>query len=130
MPQIRLITVFFLLTAIAPSFAQHMNEQGSSCPDAVTTLDMVKCFSNAKDASDKELNSLYQQVRKKLETDEVKRLTVAQRFWIQYRDANCAAERSLYEGGTASAPVYLACFDAMTRARIRELRLMYAVRLK
>jgi uncharacterized protein YecT (DUF1311 family) len=131
MPQVRLIAVLLLsLLGIAPSFAQHMNEQGSPCADAVTTLDMAKCFSNAKDASDKELNSVYQQVRERLETDDVKRLTLAQRFWIQYRDANCSAERSLYNGGTAAGPVYLACLEAMTRARTTELRLTYAVRLK
>jgi uncharacterized protein YecT (DUF1311 family) len=107
-----------------------MNEQDSPCPNAVTTLDMAKCFSNAKAASDAEINSLYQQIRKKLDADDVKRLAVAQRFWIQYRDANCLAERSLYDGGTASGPVYLACLEAMTRARTRELRLAYAVRLK
>jgi uncharacterized protein YecT (DUF1311 family) len=107
-----------------------MNEKGSLCANAVTTLDMVKCFSNAKDAADSELNTVYKQIRKKLETDDVKRLTVAQKFWIQYRDANCSAERSLYDGGTASGPVYLACLEAMTRARTMELRLTYAVRLK
>jgi uncharacterized protein YecT (DUF1311 family) len=114
----------------APSFAQHMNDKAPPCPDAVTTLDMAKCFSNAKDAADSELNSVYQRIREKLETDDMKRLTAAQRFWIQYRDANCSAERSLYGGGTAAGPVYLACLEAMTRARTTELRLTYAVRLK
>jgi uncharacterized protein YecT (DUF1311 family) len=132
MPQIRLFVLLVLsLLAFVPSFAQHMNDKASPCPDAVTTLDMAKCFSNAKGAADSELNSVYQQIREKLETDDIKRLTVAQRLWIQYRDANCSAERALlYEGGTAAGPVYLACLEAMTRARTTELRLTYAVRLK
>jgi uncharacterized protein YecT (DUF1311 family) len=131
MPQIRLIVLLVLSSlAVAPSFAQHMNDKASPCPDAVTTLDMAKCFSNAKDAADSELNAVYQRIREKLETDDIKRLTVAQRFWIQYRDANCSAERALYDGGTAAGPVYLACLEAMTRARTTELRLTYAVRLK
>jgi uncharacterized protein YecT (DUF1311 family) len=58
------------------------------------------------------------------------RLTVAQRLWIQCRNANCSAERALYDGGTAAGPVYLACLEAVTRARTKELRLTYAVRLK
>jgi uncharacterized protein YecT (DUF1311 family) len=131
MPQLRLIAALFsLLVAISPSFAQHMNEQDSPCPNAITTLDMANCFSNAQAASDAKLNSLYQQIRKKLDADDFKRLTTAQRFWIQYRDANCLAERDLYDGGTASGPVYVACLEAMTRARTEELRLAYAVRLK
>jgi uncharacterized protein YecT (DUF1311 family) len=53
-----------------------------------------------------------------------------QRLWIQYRDANCTAERDLYDGGTAASPAYLACLEAMTRARTRELAVTYAVKLK
>lgn len=49
---------------------------------------------------------------------------------MQYRDANCEAERDLYDGGTATSPVYLGCLDAMTRARTKELAITYAVRLK
>jgi hypothetical protein len=33
-------------------------------------------------------------------------------------------------GGTAAAPAYLACLEAMTRARTKELAVGYAVRLK
>ena len=116
--------------AIAPSFAQHMNEQDAPCANAVTTLEMVQCFSKAKDKSDAELNSLDQEIRTRLDKDDIGRLTAAQRLWIQYRDANCSAERALYDGGTASGPVYLACIDALARARTKELRLTYAVRLK
>lgn len=53
MSQIRLIVLLVLsLLALVPSFAQRMNDKASPCPDAVTTLDMAKCFSNAKDAAD------------------------------------------------------------------------------
>jgi uncharacterized protein YecT (DUF1311 family) len=40
------------------------------------------------------------------------------------------AERDLYQGGTAASPAYLACLEAMTRARTRELSIMYVVKLK
>ena len=62
--------------------------------------------------------------------EDEKRLVTAQRLWIEYRDANCTAERELYAGGTAATPVYLACLEAMTRARTNELWVTYAVRLK
>jgi Lysozyme inhibitor LprI len=57
-------------------------------------------------------------------------LTKTQRLWIQYRDANCSAERDLYEGGTAKYAVYFACLESLTRERTRELQITYAVRLK
>jgi len=76
------------------------------------------------------LNAAYKNLRGKLDAADGQRLVATQRLWIQYRDMNCAAERDLYEGGTAASPAYLACMEAMTRARTKELAVTYAVRLK
>ncbi len=109
MLQVRLIVSLSLwFLAVAPSLAQHMNEKDSRCANVVTTSDLVECLSKARVSTDAELNSLYQQIRKKLDQDDANRLTVAQRLWVQYRDANCSAERSLYGLGTAAPPAYLA----------------------
>ena len=107
-----------------------MNEKDSPCANAVVTVDSVRCLAKAREAADARLNALYKTVRSKLDPDEVQELVTAQRLWIQYRDANCAAERDLYSGGTATGPAYLACLEAMTRSRTRELRVTYTVRLK
>ena len=107
-----------------------MNEPDSPCVDVVVTSDLVSCLSKAKDASDAKLNSVYQSIRKKLEGQDAGRLVETQRIWIKYRDANCSAERALYEGGTAKYPAYLACIEAMTRTRTKELQITYAVILK
>jgi len=45
------------------------------------------------------------------------------------RDANCTGGEN-YAGGTAAAPVYVACLVAMAQARTKELAATYAVRLK
>jgi len=123
-------TFFFLLVIAAPCPAQHINESDSPCKNAVVTSDKVGCLSKAKDASDAKLNSVYQSLRKRLEGEDADRLLETQRIWIKYRDANCSAERALYGGGTAAHPAYLACVEAMTRARTKELQITYAVRLK
>jgi len=121
-----------LLTAIIPAHchAQHMNEKDSPCPNAVTTLDMAQCFSKAKASSDESLTALYKKVLGKLDGDNADRLAKAQLLWTEYREANCLAERALYQGGSAAPVVYVACMDAMTRARTNELQQTYAVRLK
>ncbi len=123
-------TFFFLLVVATPWPAQHMNESDSPCTNAVVTSDKVSCLSGAKDASDAKLNSVYQSLRKRLEGEDADRLLETQRIWIKYRDANCSAERALYGGGTATHLAYLACIEAMTRARTKELQITYAVRLK
>lgn len=67
-------------------------------------------------AADRQLNAAYRRLRERLDAADNQRLVAAQRFWTQYRDANCRAERDLYQGGTAASPAYLACLEAMTRA--------------
>jgi uncharacterized protein YecT (DUF1311 family) len=124
-----LLTLFAVITSIR-CHAQHMNEKDSPCPNAVTTLDMAQCFSKAKASSDEKLTALYEKVLSKLNGDDAERLTKVQRLWAEYREANCSAERALYQGGSAAPVVYVACLDAMTRARTEELQQTYAVRLK
>jgi uncharacterized protein YecT (DUF1311 family) len=131
MSQVRLVVPLLLwLLAMPPSFAQQMNEQDSPCSKLASTNELVECLSKARASSDTELNSVYQAIRKTLERSDAKRLISTQRLWTQYRDANCSAERSLYESGTGAYPAYLACLEAMTRARTKELRITYRVRLK
>ncbi len=118
------------LAANTPLPDQHMNEKDSPCADVAVTAYLVNCLAKAKDSADAHLNALYKRVQSKLGDAELRQLDTARRLWIQYRDANCVAERDLYGGGTAAGPAFLACLEAMTRARIRELRITYAVRLK
>ena len=131
MSELRFVVLLsFLLLTTAPSFSQHMNEQRSPCKNAGSTSDSVACLSRARVSSDAALNSLYREIQKRLDGDEAKQLIATGKLWIQYRDSNCGAERDLYGPGTAAGPAYLACLDAMTRERTKELRITYAVRLK
>lgn len=107
-----------------------MNQKDSPCANVVVTAQLVSCLADAKASADIELNSIYASVRVKLTKGNADRLLAAQRLWVGYRDANCQAERGLYEGGTAAPPAYVACVEAMTRARVKELQVMYVVALK
>jgi len=116
----RLILGALLSVSVAkiPAGAQHMKEKDSPCAGVVVTVDLANCLANARDSADSQLNAMYKSVRETLDEADAQRLIAAQRSWIRYRDANCAAERDLYAGGTASSPAYLACLEAMTRARV------------
>lgn len=107
-----------------------MNEPDSPCAGVVVTSDLVACLLKAQASSDSEMNSLYDKVRERLDMGEREQLASTQRLWKQYRDANCSAERSLYEPGTAFRTAYIACMEAMARERVREMQITYAVRLK
>jgi len=121
--------ILAVIVAALAAAAQQVKED-SPCPAAVTTLDMRVCLSKALDAADSELNAAYTKIRARLDGEDAKRLIVAQRLWVQFRDANCTASRELYAGGTLAPVVYLACLDGMTRARTKDLLATYRVRLE
>lgn len=130
MPRLLLVLTATVLSANLPVRAQHMNEKNSLCAEVVVTADLANCLVKARDTADAQLNAAYKMLRAKLDAADDQRLVVAQRLWLEYRDANCTAERELYASGTAVGPAYLACLEAMTRARTKELAIMYVVALK
>lgn len=130
MPQLITMLAVAILAANLPACAQHMNEKDSPCANVVVTVELTNCLAKARDTADAQLNAVYKDLRGKLDAADGQRLVATARLWIQYRDANCTAERDLYASGTASSPAYLACLEAMTRERKRELTVTYAVKLK
>jgi uncharacterized protein YecT (DUF1311 family) len=119
------VRMMAILAAGIPATAQHMDVQDLPCPTAVTTLDMRTCFAKANDTADAQLNGLYKEIRPKLGTADEKRLVTTQGLWIQYRDAHCTATRELYAGGSLAPVMFLACSQAMTKARTKELAAAY-----
>jgi len=105
--------------------AQHMNSAGAPCRNVAITIAIENCFDKAYKAADGRLNQMYSQISKVLQPDDMQRLKVAQRLWIQFRDATCMAESNLYNGGTASAPAYSACLEELTRLRTADLETIY-----
>jgi uncharacterized protein YecT (DUF1311 family) len=118
-----LLTAFLCYDSMAR--AQHMNSAGAPCRNVAVTLAMENCFDKAYKAADRGLNQTYSQISKVLQPDELEQLKMAQRLWIQFRDATCTAESDLYKGGTASAPAYAACLEEVTRQRTADLKTTY-----
>jgi uncharacterized protein YecT (DUF1311 family) len=106
-----------------------MNVPGVPCNKPSSGAEETNCFFQAYKEADQELNLTYAQIRKVVSGDELTKLREAQRLWIAFRDANCAAERQLYSGGSAASMVYAACMEADTRQRTAELKTMYGWRL-
>jgi uncharacterized protein YecT (DUF1311 family) len=118
-----LLTAFICCGSVAR--AQHMNSAGAPCRNVAITIAMENCFDKAYKAADSGLNQMYIQISRVLQPDDLQRLKVAQRLWIQFRDATCTAESNLYNGGTASAPAYSACLEEETRQRTADLTAIY-----
>ena len=118
-----LLTAFICCDSVAR--AQHMNSASVPCRNIAITIAMENCFDKAYKAADSGLNQTYSQISKVLQPEDLQRLKVAQRLWLQFRDATCTAESNLYNGGTASAPAYSACLEEETRQRTADLKTIY-----
>jgi uncharacterized protein YecT (DUF1311 family) len=85
--RIATITAAALIGAAVSAFAGDQGDPETEC--GVSTYEMVECL-NAKVAQwDKRMTIAYQASLKAAQPKQRDQLRVAQRLWIQYRDANC-----------------------------------------
>ena len=106
-----------LLGAAAFAFAGDQGDPTEGCDGS--TYEMVECLKGKSAAWDKRMTIAYQRMLKAGEVKQREQLRVAQRLWIQYRDANC-----LYYGlgeGTIARIDAGECMLRMTKDRALEL---------
>jgi uncharacterized protein YecT (DUF1311 family) len=114
---VAIIAAAVLIGAAAFALAGEQSEPDKGCDGS--TYEMVDCL-NAKTATwDKRMNAAYQAVMKNAEGKQREQLRVAQRLWVQYRDANCLYY-DLGEGTIARIETG-ECMRSMTESRAREL---------
>jgi uncharacterized protein YecT (DUF1311 family) len=117
MLRIAVMTAAALIGAAAFAFAGDQGEPDASCDGG--TPEMVECLKAKTAYWDKRMTIAYQRMLKAGEPKQREQLRVAQRLWIQYRDANC-----LYYGlseGTIARIEAGECLRSMTEARFKEL---------
>jgi len=86
-----------------------------------TTVVMAACAERELGAWDGLLNVWYGILVDELDPDAADRLRALQRSWIGWRDARCAFEASLYDGGTLQGPATTLCRADATAVRALEL---------
>jgi len=84
-----------------------------------STAGMVQAISNANKKWDKEMNALYQDLKKAMKPDEWAALVAAQKAWIAYRDAQTKsiAETYGHMEGTMWVPVSASSVMGLTKDR-------------
>jgi uncharacterized protein YecT (DUF1311 family) len=109
--------------------AQHMNAPSAPCQKAAVEANTTNCFYTAAKKADADLNRTYGKIRAALKNSgvdtDLQNLINAKRFWLQFRDVSCKAERALYEGGTAAPTAHDACIEELTRKRTEDLKATY-----
>ena len=119
------VAVVGLAVAVLPAGAA---ENGGLSADyercigkAASTADMLNCAALESRVQDAALNTAYHSLLRRLEAPRTGLLRVAQRAWLEYRQANCAFV-SNPGGGSAARVAGATCMLEMTAARVRELR--------
>jgi uncharacterized protein YecT (DUF1311 family) len=115
--RIAVISAAALLGAAAFAFAGEQGEPEQHCDGS--TYEIVECLKAKTAQWDKRMTIAYQQALKDAEPKQREQLRVAQRLWIQYRDANC-----LYYGlgeGTIAGIEAGYCMKELTQTRALEL---------
>lgn len=111
-----------LLTLFALAPLAHAAEV--DCKNANTQTDMNICATQDFKHSDTLLNQAYKLKMSQLNADQQKKLKVAQRSWIAFRDSDCDFQSSGVEGGSVQPMVYAQCLQAKTEQRTAELTKM------
>ncbi len=112
-----LIVAAGLAMLAGPGFAGDQGDPGQSCDGS--TYEMVDCFKAKTAHWDKRLNAAYAKAGEAAQPKQRQQLRVAQRLWVQYRDANC-----LYWAlgeGTIARIESSDCMFRMTKERAEEL---------
>ena len=121
-------TIFTLFLAIrsfgiVPSQSPAMQvAQQPNCKDPQTQVEINVCAGIEYQNADKRLNQVYQKLIPKLSATRRQKLIVAQRAWINFRDANCEFEQSQFEGGTMAPAAKAGCMAQLTKTRTAQLQ--------
>ena len=112
--------------------AAFADDAPADCAHAVTQTDMNICANLDYERADKELNAQYRKTRTEMASWDADldnnlkgaeaALVKAQRAWIDYRDAQCAAEGFEARGGSMEPMLVSNCLAGLTRQRTKELR--------
>lgn len=100
----------------------HALSQAARCDAPQTQAEMNTCAAQEFVRTDAKLNTVYQQVLKRIDPSRLPKLRTAQRAWLAFRDAQCAFEGSESEGGTMQPMLVSGCKSEVTKARTEQLR--------
>jgi uncharacterized protein YecT (DUF1311 family) len=115
-----LATFASLALAMPAARAGDQGDPAANCDGS--TQATVECLNTKTAEWDKRMTIAYQVLMKKAEASQRDQLRTAQRFWIQYRDANCMYY-ALGEGSMSRIDA-AECLRSMTATRAREFETM------
>jgi len=118
-----LALIISVLGIASPSTIAKTPQEPTPSEPFQTTIQMRETAWNEFKESDKQLNTVFNELIKSLETSRQKaNLREAQRTWLKFRDKQADFEASLYEGGSIKPQIHTGCLTALTQIRTKELQ--------
>lgn len=127
-------TVMALALMAGAAAVQAQDAADVDCTDAQTQQDMNACAEQDWMDADADLNTAYGEAKAimqlydedlpKSEKGAEANLRAAQRAWVTFRDAACAAEGYAMHGGSAEPLLIYGCRARLTQQRAAELRML------
>ena len=125
------IALILVVSAMAGSHAQAQISPQSQCAAAVGAAQLAECLNAVGNTEEKRLNQVYNLIMKMFHAgavdpmhsffyDKQKELVAAERAWIRFRSAQCAAEATMMGPGASASGIVAAtgdCMLKMTRER-------------
>ncbi|MGO4476938.1 lysozyme inhibitor LprI family protein [Massilia sp. 2TAF26] len=93
----------------------------------MSTREINECAAIEQKAVEAKLNQAYQRTLKALDDEgnesieTKKKLIVAQRAWVKFREADCDAVYQRNAGGTIRTVMYIGCMQTHAKERIKAL---------
>ncbi|MBV8857790.1 MAG: DUF1311 domain-containing protein [Acidobacteria bacterium] len=110
-----------ILLLLAPALRTRGQSATDPCTEGTSPQQLACAERELKAASD-QLTRARAELYEDLEPRSRVKFRAAERLWLRYRKSNCAAEASIYEGGTIQPLVELRCTARVTRERAAELK--------
>jgi uncharacterized protein YecT (DUF1311 family) len=110
------------LASLMLSITMQLPAWAAPCDNLRTQLDQNECAHDGYQKADKQLNKVYGDYRKRLNSGQQVQLKQAQVAWLKFRDAHCVFESSGVEGGSAHTMIYLNCMTSVTQDRTQAIQ--------
>jgi uncharacterized protein YecT (DUF1311 family) len=96
-----------------------------ACPQKPTTTVQIEgCAEHKIVATDKTIDALNAKIFTKLTKTGRADFIATNTDWVKYRNAACAAEASIYSGGTIQPVAYADCLVSIDASHVTELKTM------
>ena len=115
------VATAFSLLLFAPALCARGQSAIDPCAEGTSPQQMA-CAGRELNAAADQLKRARAELYEDLERRSRVKLRAAERLWLSYRRSNCAAEASIYEGGTIQPLIQLRCMARVTRERAAELK--------